>query len=297
MAYEVKNQTKTNVKISDLIASKGAKELAGSLQLTPVQIQKANSAALTLSTNSMLRNCAPASILKYVYEVARYNFSRDDCVYPVPYGNSIQAQIGYKGFRELALKSGAYLDVNAQVVKECDTIKRDATTGKVKVIFEEDFDKAENSKIRGYYAFAQDKETGDIINSVYWSKKKCEEHGKMFSKTYNSLWGKNEYSFNKMALKTVLKQLCNELKTTPELESAKKLDGYVYGQGYSDNPQNKKLETSTFDNAFDNVFEEQQIENTEVIDAEVNEDDLDPFTNEDDAKVLQKLIDEKKQNK
>ena len=288
MAYEMKQQS--NVKISDLIASRGAKELAGSLRLTPTQVQKANSAALTLSTNSMLRNCSPASILKYVYEVARYDFSRDDCVYPVPYGNSIQAQIGYKGFRELALKSGAYLDVNAQIVKECDTIERDEYTGKVRVIFEKDYDKAENSKIKGYFAFAQDKDTKEIINSVYWSKKKCEEHGKMFSKTYNSLWGKNEYTFNKMALKTVLKQLCGELRTTPELESAKKLDGYVYGEGYSDNPQNKKLETSTFDKEFDNVFEEPQVVEVE----EIKEEDLDPFTNEDDAIKLQKIIDEKK---
>lgn len=289
MAYEMKQTS--NVKISDLIASKGAKELAGSLRLTPTQVQKANSAALTLSTNSMLRNCSPASILKYVYEVARYDFSRDDCVYPVPYGNSIQAQIGYKGFRELALKSGAYLDVNAQIVKECDTIERDEYTGKVKVIFEKDYDKAENSKIRGYFAYAQDKETKEIINSVYWSKKKCEDHGKMFSKTYSSLWGKNEYSFNKMALKTVLKQLCGELRTTPELESAKKLDGYVYGEGYADNPQNKKLETSTFDKAFDNVFEEEP----QVVEIETDED-FDPISNEDDAAKLQKAIDEKKKN-
>ncbi len=291
MAYEVKQTS--NVKISDLIASRGAKELAGSLQLTPSQIQKANSAALTLSTNSMLRSCSPASILKYVYEVARYDFSRDDCVYPVPYGNSIQAQMGYKGFRELALKSGAYYDVNAVKVYDCDKIKRDRDTGKIKIEFEEDYTKTLKAKVIGYYAYAQAKEDKEIVNSVFWSKEMCEKHGKAYSKTFNSLWGKNEYSFDKMALKTVLKQLCNELKTTPELESAKKIDGYVYGQGYADNPQNKKLETSNFDKEFDAVVKENLVVENEPI--EIEDEIEDPFATEDDATKLQEKIDSLKE--
>lgn len=267
MAYEIKEN---NQKISTLIVSKGARELAGSLQLTQSQIQKANSAALTLSTNPAFKNCSPASILKYVYEVARYDFSRDDCVYPVPYGNSIQAQIGYKGFRELALKSGEYYDINYSKVYDCDKIKRDRITGKIKVEFEEDYNKTLSAKCVGYYAYALDKETGEVCNSVYWTKEQCVNHGKTYSKTYNTTWNKSEYQFDKMASKTVIKQLTNELKTTPELESAKKLDGYVYGEGYADNPQNKKLETSNFDKEFDNALEE-TLNGEDTIDVETGE--------------------------
>ena len=260
MAYEV--QSKPKQSISQVLASNGAKSLATNLQLNAKQIMKANSAALSLSTNPILKNCDPYSILKYVYEVARYDFSRDDCVYPVPYGNSIQAQIGYKGFRELALKSGVYEDVNATVVYSCDKILRDRQTGAVKVEFEEDYNKTLNAKIVGFYAYAVKKGTHEVCNSLYWSKEKCEEHGKTFSKTYNSLWGKNEFSFNKMALKTVLKQLTNELQTTPLLEDAKKQDGYIYNEGYIDNPlnSNKNKVMRDIDNALSLEYEEKTTE-------------------------------------
>lgn len=268
MAYEMSNQNQKRPSMSAILASNGTKVLAQNLRLTNEQIMKANSTALTLSTNPSLAKCNPVSIIKYVYEVARMNFSRDDCVYPVPYGNSIQAQIGYKGFKELAMKSGEYLDVNAKIVYECDQIIRDEDTGIIKVKFEKDYEKTIGAKIKGYYAYAISKETKEICNTVYWSKDICEKHGRYYSKTYDSLWGKNEQSFNKMALKTVLKQLCNELSTTPQLELAKKSDGYVYGEGYADNPQNNKKVLNEIDSTFeeetgeiiDNPAEEVEIE-------------------------------------
>lgn len=249
---------KTNqLSMTQILQSNGAKALAQNLQLTKDQLMKANSAALTLSSNPVLKNCDNYSKLKYCYEIARYNFTRDDCVYPVPYGNSIQAQIGYKGFRELALKSGEYADINCVKVYDCDKVKRDRNTGTILIEFEEDYLKTKGAKVIGYYAYALDKEKREICNSKFWTKEECENHGKYYSKTYNSLWGKNEYSFDKMALKTVLKQLTNELKTTPALENAKKLDGYVYGEGYADNPQNKRLVKSEVDEVFDTTIDEE----------------------------------------
>ncbi len=256
MAYEMNNQVKPRQSVSTLLASNSVKSLAQNLHLTNDQLMKANSTALTLSTNPALRRCEPISIIKYVYEVARMNFSRDDCVYPVPYGNSIQAQVGYKGFKELAMRSGEYLDVNCKIVYDCDRIERDEDTGIVKVKFEKDYDKVINAKVKGYYAYAISKETKEICNTVYWSKEKCEKHGREYSKTFDSLWGKNEQSFNKMALKTVLKQLCNELSTTPQLEYARKQDGYVYGEGYADNPQNNKKVLNEIDSTFEEEVEE-----------------------------------------
>lgn len=259
---------KTNkLTVSQALASNGVKALQNNLHLTNEQIMKANSAALTLASNPVLRNCDAMSIIKYTLEVARHNFSRDDCSYPVAYGNSIQMQISYKGFRELSLKSGKYYDVNATKVYDCDCIKRDRLTGKIKVEFEEDYQKTTNAEVIGYYAYALDKDTKEVCNSVFWTKKQCENHGKTYSKTYNSLWGKNEYSFDKMALKTVLKQLTNELETTPALELAKKQDGYVYGEGYADNPQNKRLVKSEVDEIFDATLNEETgevIEETET---------------------------------
>lgn len=271
MAYEIKQPT-TNTKpratVTQLLNSNATKVLAQNLCLTQQQIQKANSAALALSTNPTLRNCEPTSIIKFVYEVARNNFTRDDCVYPVPYNNTIQAQVGYKGFREKAMQSGKYLDINCTKVYSCDKIKRDINTGKPYVEFETDYNKTKNASTIGYYAYAISKETREICNSLYWTKAECETHGKAYSKTYNTLWGRDERSFDKMAMKTVIKQLCNELDSTPLLEELKKQDGYVYGEGYSDNPRNSTNKLSEVDNAFNEILEQEEIIDNEPLEEE-----------------------------
>ena len=240
MAYENKQQTQPNMSV--ILASKGAKDLGQNLNLTSEQLMKANSTALALSSNPTLRNCDRFSILKYCYETARYNFSREDCIYPVPYGNSIQAQLGYKGLRELVLRSGKYNEVNCSLVYSCDSVYRDEETGKIKVSFNKDYTKITGAKIIGYYAYAVDTK-GEVVNTLFWSKEQAQEHGKQYSKTYNSLWGKDDVSFNKMAKKTLIKQLCSELSTTPEISNAISQDGYVYATakqqgGYVDNPNN-----------------------------------------------------------
>ena len=249
-------QRTSKLTVSQALASKGIQALQDDMHLTNDQKLKVASTSLTLASNPNLKGCDGASIVKYVLEVLRYNFSRPDCSFPVPYGNSIQMQISYKGFRELALQSGAYYDVGATKVYDCDHIKRDRMTGRIEVEFEEDYTKTINAKVVGYYAYALDKETKEVCNSVFWTKEQCEHHGKTYSKTYSSLWGKNDYSFDKMALKTVIKQLTGELKTTPQLEQARKQDGYVYGEGYADNPQSKNKVVSEIDEVFDKALDE-----------------------------------------
>ena len=249
-------QRTNKLTVSQALASKGIQALQDDMHLTNDQKLKVASTSLTLASNPNLKGCDGASIVKYVLEVLRYNFSRPDCSFPVPYGNSIQMQISYKGFRELALQSGEYEDIKYAIVYDCDHISRDKITGEIKVEFEEDYTKTINAKVVGYYAFALKKGTNEVCNSVFWTKSQCEHHGKTYSKTYNTLWGKNDYSFDKMALKTVVKQLTNELKMTPKLEQALKQDGYVYGEGYADNPQSKNKVVSEIDEVFDKALDE-----------------------------------------
>lgn len=239
MAYEQTNQPKMSV----VLKSNSVVELGKTLCLSPRQIQKANSTALALATNEQLKYCSPASIVKYTYEVAKYDFSRDDCVYPVPYKNYIQAQVSYKGFREIAMRSGKYNEINASPVYSCDKVKRDRITGKVVIEFNEDYTATENATIIGYYAYALGTQN-QLLNSVYMSVVDLENHGKKYSKSFNSLWGDKKFGFPKMAMKTVIKQLCGQLDNTPLLDELKKADQIVFGglnqsNEYLDNPTNK----------------------------------------------------------
>ena len=228
--------------MSAILASNGIKELANSLSLTPKQINKAKGAALALSSNPNLSKCDPFSLVKYCYEIARYDFSRDDCVYPVPYYDShtgstkVQAQIGFRGFRELAYQSGLYSEINASVVYSDDKVRRDRETGEIVVEFSES-PEAMDGAVVGYFAFAKDKQ-GKLISSVYMSKAKMDKHRDTYSKSKSGPW---TTSYEKMALKTVIKQLCGQISTSPLLNDAIKLDQSVIGgkdetDRYIDNP-------------------------------------------------------------
>ncbi len=209
MANEITNRKPT---MSAILASNGIKELANSLSLTPKQINKATGAALALSSNPNLSKCDPFSLVKYCYEIARYDFSRDDCVYPVPYYDSrtgstkVQAQIGFRGFRELAYQSGLYSEINASVVYSDDKVRRDHETGEIVVEFSES-PEAMDGAVVGYFAFAKDKQ-GKLISSVYMSKAKMDKHRDTYSKSKSGPW---TTSYEKMALKTVIKQLCGKV--------------------------------------------------------------------------------------
>lgn len=239
MANELANKKPT---MSAILASNGIKELANSLSLTPKQINKAKGAALALSSNPNLSKCDPFSLVKYCYEIARYDFSRDDCVYPVPYYDShtgstkVQAQIGFRGFRELAYQSGLYSEINASVVYSDDKVRRDRETGEIVVEFSES-PEAMDGAVVGYFAFAKDKQ-GKLISSVYMSKAKMDKHRDTYSKSKSGPW---TTSYEKMALKTVIKQLCGQISTSPLLNDAIKLDQSVIGgkdetDRYLDNP-------------------------------------------------------------
>lgn len=239
MANELANKKPT---MSAILASNGIKELANSLSLTPKQINKAKGAALALSSNPNLSKCDPFSLVKYCYEIARYDFLRDDCVYPVPYYDShtgstkVQAQIGFRGFRELAYRSGFYSEINASVVYSDDKVRRDRETGEIVVEFSESPEAMEGAVV-GYFAFAKDKQ-GKLISSVYMSKAKMDKHRDTYSKSKSGPW---TTSYEKMALKTVIKQLCGQISTSPLLNDAIKLDQSVIGgkdetDKYLDNP-------------------------------------------------------------
>ena len=233
-------------KMSVVLASNAVAELGKSLNLTNEQQMKAKSSALKLSSDPKLKNCDSYSLIKYCFEVARYNFTRDDACYPVPYGNSVQAQIGYIGLREIAMRSKKYNEITCSEVYDCDKVIRDRETGQIKVEFNEDYLATQDAKLVGFFAFAKTKD-GVVSNSLFWTKEQCEKHGRHYSKTYSSVWADKDFGFNKMAKKTVIKQLCNELDQTPELKEALAFDQIVMGKEgqedkYLDNPNNDLFE-------------------------------------------------------
>lgn len=115
----------------------------------------------------------------------------------VPYGGQAQFQMGWKGFVQLAMRSGQYLTLNLAVVHEGQLKKHDPFTGQM----EFDAELKTSNKVIGYVLYFK------LLNGYekyfYMTQAEAEAHGKRYSKSYDSgQWKKN---FEAMALKTVAK--------------------------------------------------------------------------------------------
>ena len=106
-------------------------------------------------------------------------------------------QIGYRGYIQMALRSGNYRYINADVLYKGHKVKKDLLTGNCAITGE-----AENDKAIGYFAYIE------LLNgfkkSVFWTRKEVERHAKRFSKSYGTSFSPWKTDFDQMAVKTVL---------------------------------------------------------------------------------------------
>lgn len=123
--------------------------------------------------------------------------------YIIPYGNEAQFQMGYKGYIQLAMRTGQYQTINAAEVYEGEIVKQNRFTG------EYEFGKKTSDKIVGYIAYF--KLVNGFEKYLYMSIDEMQAHAKKFSKNYKGgtdKWGITD--FHSMAIKTVLKRLISK---------------------------------------------------------------------------------------
>ena len=116
--------------------------------------------------------------------------------------------LGYKGYIELAIRSGQYKNITAKPVKKGEIISIDDFNEEY--IFKPLADPVEREAAEtiGYYAMLE--YTNGFRKQIYWSKQKMLSHGKRYSKAFHtsdSFWQKD---FDSMALKTMLRQLISK---------------------------------------------------------------------------------------
>lgn len=131
--------------------------------------------------------------------------------------------LGYKGYVQLALRSGQYKDLDVMVIKQGEYSGKDPETGKARFKFIEDDDVRDALPTVGYMAFFE--YLNGFRKVLYWSKEKMMTHADTYSQAfsregyedllagkvpqremwrYSSFWYKN---FDDMAKKTMLRQL------------------------------------------------------------------------------------------
>lgn len=182
-------------------------------------------------------NLSPSPQLGHYYMVPFKNKEKKDM-----YGNIVAEaktvatfQLGYKGYIQLAIRSGQYKSINVIDVKEGELVHFDRLSEVIELKFVEDEDEREKLPTIGYCAMFE------LVNGfrkvIYWTKKKMLNHADKYSPAfsakattgkfpkvsfadfeagkvqdkdmwqYSSFWYKD---FDGMAFKTMLRQLISK---------------------------------------------------------------------------------------
>lgn len=152
--------------------------------------------------------------------------------YMVPFKNKkkgvteAQFQLGYKGYIQLAIRSGYYKKLNVIPIKEGELIRYNPLDEEIEVELIEDDIVREETPTTGYYAMFE-YENG-FRKTMYWSKKKMQAHADKYSAAYNAkkaalleegkisdneMWKYSSFwykDFDGMAMKTMLRQLISK---------------------------------------------------------------------------------------
>lgn len=229
-----------------------------------------SSVVSAVQTNPALAECTNKSILSAALLGEALNLSPSPQLgqfYMVPYkkkdkqGNVIsvdaQFQMGAKGYKQLAMRTGQYLDIDVIYVRQGEYLGRDKFTGKQRFEFIEDDSVREELPIVGYLAYFE------LLNGfrkqIYWTKEKMEKHADTYSQAFSldsykklldgkipqkEMWKYSSYwykSFDDMAEKTMIRQLISKWGIMSiELETAYRNDMAVIDENgnphYVDNP-------------------------------------------------------------
>ena len=205
------------LKKNNIVAQKEAKTVKGMLE-TPAFKKKfeemlgkkaagfiSSIIAVTNSSNYLMK-ADPATVIGAAAQAAMLDLPINQSLgfaYIVPYKGAAQFQLGYKGYIQLAQRSGQYVDIGAKTVYEGELEYENRLLDKFR------FGERTSDKVIGYLAYFR--LTNGFEKMLYMTIDEAQAHAKKYSKSYQggtTKWGLAD--FNTMAEKTVLKRLLSK---------------------------------------------------------------------------------------
>lgn len=250
-------QTRQTPRFSVAIQTKGYQDMINNTLKDPKR-QHRYVAAITsaVATNPALQECDAATILAGSLLGESLNFAHSPQLgqyYLVPFDDKrrgckvAQFIMGYRGFLQLAIRSGKYKRINVLPIKQGELKHYSRLTGEIEVEEIQDDIVREATPTMGYYAMFE--LTDGFRKEIYWSYEKMLAHADRYSAAfsavkykelldgkvperdlwkYSSFWYKD---FDAMACKTMLRQLISKWGVMSiELQQAFDADGYVVSQ-------------------------------------------------------------------
>lgn len=207
-----------------------------------------------VATNPQLQNCEAKTILSGSLLAESLNLAHSPQLgqyYLVPFKvkakNGIpehydaQFILGYKGYIQLATRSGNYKKINVMEIKDGELVSYDPFNEEIVLQPIQDVDEREQTETIGYYAMFE------YINGfkkvIYWSKKQMLQHADKYSPAFsksayeklqngeipnNEMWKYSSFwykDFDGMAKKTLIRQLIGKWGVmSAEMTQAMELD-------------------------------------------------------------------------
>lgn len=205
------------LKKNNITAQKEAKTVKGMLE-TPAFKKKfeemlgkkaagfISSIIAVTNSNNHLMQANPATVIGAAAQAAMLDLPINQSLgfaYIVPYKGEAQFQLGYKGYIQLAQRSGQYADIGAKTVYEGELEYENRLLDKFR------FGERTSDKVIGYLAYFR--LTNGFEKMLYMTIDEAQAHAKKYSKNYKggtSKWGIAD--FDVMAEKTVLKRLLSK---------------------------------------------------------------------------------------
>lgn len=224
-------------KFSTVIKSNTYQNLIKQTLGNPKKAERYTAAIMSaVATNPQLQNCEAKTILSGSLLAESLNLAHSPQLgqyYLVPFKvkakNGIpehydaQFILGYKGYIQLAIRSGNYKKINVMEIKDGELVSYDPFNEEIVLQPIQDVDEREQTETIGYYAMFE------YINGfkkvIYWSKKQMLQHADKYSPAFsksayeklqngeipnNEMWKYSSFwykDFDGMAKKTLIRQL------------------------------------------------------------------------------------------
>lgn len=144
-----------------------------------------------VNNNPALQECSNQSILSAALLGEALKLSPSPQLgqyYMVPFndknkGKVATFQLGYKGYIQLAIRSGQYKKLNVLAIKEGELVRFDPLNEDIEVNLIADEEERENAPTIGYYAMFE--YTNGFKKAMYWSKAKMLAHADKYSQAFS----------------------------------------------------------------------------------------------------------------
>lgn len=214
------NQLAQKPKFSVAIQTDTYKKLINNTLQDPKRAQRfIASISSAVAVNPDLQNCDAGTILSGALLGESLELSPSPQLgqyYLVPFNDGKNNRtvatfiLGYKGYIQLAIRSGQYKKLNVLAIKKGELVRYDPLYEEIEVNLIPDEIAREVAETVGYYAMFE--YINGFKKAMYWSKEKMEQHAMKYSKGYAAKKGYTfwEKDFDSMAYKTMLRQLISK---------------------------------------------------------------------------------------